>query len=756
MPAAPPATASTPRARQQRAPDGHGRRGWHNRPGERPVDVVRPRRTARRRGGPGPRGRGRGGRRRSRRGGRRGRPSASTSARRAEDAGCASPTTSPPSRAATAAGAGRSRWPAAATTARSRSARSCCCPAPTRWSRPPGCRGTSGSAPATSASATCCPPPDDDERLVPGYARVRRPGRRGGRASRSASAASGCCRASAARTPPQRWHDGAARARRRHGARRPGPLRHLRVLPAARRVAARRVRRLRQRVRPGRRRGRRGRVRLRRALRRRRPSRCRRWPSPSSSTTTASTWSRGRTPAGRTLTRRHRPVRHRRAAGGGPRRRGRPRRPGSARTRTPRRTCASAATPTPGSSSWPRTPPTRPGRPGCPAGSVAVARRPAASCGSPTPAPRWTRPGSRRWRRCGRRPSATTPGSVGRFGVGFAAVLAVSRRAADRLEPTRRRCAFSAARTAAGGGRAARPGRRAGPPRRAARCCGWSGRSTDDERAGPAGYDTEVRLPLRPGVDGAALLAHARAAAADLLLALPDLVEIEVAGRRPCAATAAPAPGEVVRSASGAGGWPAARPLGRRDARHRPPSSAPRRDWSAAGRCRSTAAGAPDRSPTTSCTRPTATAERLGLPARLIATVPLEPDRRRVRPGPATDAVLAGAVAALPRPGRAPPRPQRPGRAGARAPGSRAPSSTAGCATGWSTRCAATALAARRGRRRAGARPRAEWLGPPRRRRPSLRAPLAERRRSTGSLGRRRRPPPAGAGRRAGSAPPSW
>ena len=43
---------------------------------------------------------------------------------------------------------------------------------------------------------------------------------------------------------------------------------------------------------------------------------------------------------------------------------------------------------------------------------------------------------------------------------------------------------------------------------------------------------------------------------------------------------------------------------------------------------------------------PTATAERLGLPARLIAPLPLEPDRRRVRPGPAADAVLGAAAAA--------------------------------------------------------------------------------------------------------------
>jgi hypothetical protein len=43
---------------------------------------------------------------------------------------------------------------------------------------------------------------------------------------------------------------------------------------------------------------------------------------------------------------------------------------------------------------------------------------------------------------------------------------------------------------------------------------------------------------------------------------------------------------------------------------------------------------------------PTATAEALSLPARLIATLPMEADRRRVRLGPVTDAVVAGAAEA--------------------------------------------------------------------------------------------------------------
>ena len=129
-------------------------------------------------------------------------------------------------------------------------------------------------------------------------------------------------------------------------------------------------------------------------------------------------------------------------------------------------------------------------------------------------------------------------GSVGRFGVGFTAVLALS--AAPRLLAVDGGVAFSAERTAqevAGlPGPAAELARRDEPP--VLRLV-WP---TDE--APPAGFDTEVRLPLRPGVDGAALLDQARAGVPDLLLVLPDLVEIEVAGT--AVRRSEPHPGEVV------------------------------------------------------------------------------------------------------------------------------------------------------------------------------------------------------------------
>ena len=287
-------------------------------------------------------------------------------------------------------------------------------------------------------------------------------------------------------------------------------------------------------------------------------------------------------------------------------------------------------------------------------------------------------------------------GAVGRFGVGFAAVLAVSD--APRVVSTSGAVAFSAARTAEAvadlPGPAAELARRDAPP--VLRLV-WPSAEHP-----PAGFATEVRLPLRAGVDGAALLAHARSAASDLLLALPALVEIDVDGHvvRRCGAGRR----RHGRAAAVAGG--AARRV--RSTRPTPPSSSATAGsgsvtWALplSGALGDDVAHAP-----------TATAEALALPARLIATLPLEPDRRRVRLGPVTDAVLDGAAAAyvdlvrsvapderlalVPRPGfpRSPldgaaarPDRRRPARGGL-APG-RVPSDGAGAAG--RTRCPAAA-----------------------------------------------------------------
>ena len=162
------------------------------------------------------------------------------------------------------------------------------------------------------------------------------------------------------------------------------------------------------------------------------------------------------------------------------------------------------------------------------------------------------------------------PDGVGRFGVGFAAVLAVTDEPA--VLSTTGGVRFSAARTRAAV---------AAVPDLAAELASRDGAvpvlrlPEPADGAPPEGFDTEVVLPLRPGArdDVAAALTGLRA---DLLLALPGLAEIEVRrstavrrvltrrARRRCSgsptatsstrwAVAEPAPGSCPPSCSPAG-----------------------------------------------------------------------------------------------------------------------------------------------------------------------------------------------------------
>ncbi|RZQ61829.1 sacsin N-terminal ATP-binding-like domain-containing protein [Amycolatopsis suaedae] len=191
------------------------------------------------------------------------------------------------------------------------------------------------------------------------------------------------------------------------------------------------------------------------------------------------------------------------------------------------------------------------------------------------------------------RASAKRGDTAGRFGVGFAAVLAVTD--APRIVSTTGSVAFSAERTRA-----------------------ESGRSGDvpvlrlvwpvDEQP-PEGFDTEVRLSGVPDT----ILDDIRREVPDLLLALPWLARIEVDG------DVWSRSGDEITGPGGVTRWhthsdqgvtwavPLDRPLGE-DVLH----------------------------------APTPTDERLSLPARLIASLPIEPNRRRVLPG--ADAVLARAA----------------------------------------------------------------------------------------------------------------
>ena len=278
-------------------------------------------------------------------------------------------------------------------------------------------------------------------------------------------------------------------------------------------------------------------------------------------------------------------------------------------------------------------------------------------------------------------------GSVGRFGVGFAAVLAVSDRPEIAGAAGGVRWSLTEATELARAAGEERPEllaeleRRAGerhavpllrlplplaePAAVDAVDAVDAGHAGDGQRAVPArtavpeGYDTVITLPLR---DAAAEdLADRLLAAVDdtLLLALPGLSEVVLdtpAGQRALARrqfgpytqiTEEPGPaGSAVRSTrwrvSSLGGVAdetllADRPLEERERRH----------WSISWAVPVDAEGAP--APPASAPvlhAPTPTDDALGLPALLMGSFPLEPTRRHVAPGPLTDFLLQRAAEA--------------------------------------------------------------------------------------------------------------
>lgn len=231
--------------------------------------------------------------------------------------------------------------------------------------------------------------------------------------------------------------------------------------------------------------------------------------------------------------------------------------------------------------------------------------------------------------------------SVGRFGVGFAAVLGVTD--APRVVSRSGGVEFSALRTVHAV--ADDPALRAELSRRGGRPpvlrLVWP-----VDGAPPPGFDTEVGLPLRAGIDPEKLLAAFADEAGDLLLALPWLHRIDIGdrvlrreGEDPVLVHDGPElrRWRVVRRAgllptavlTGLG--PEARP-----------------EWSLCWALPLGPEGVPLPLTGEVLHAPTPTAERLTLPARLIGTVPVDSSRRHVHPGPAVDLLLDAAARAYP------------------------------------------------------------------------------------------------------------
>ncbi|MGH3999130.1 MAG: sacsin N-terminal ATP-binding-like domain-containing protein, partial [Pseudonocardiaceae bacterium] len=231
--------------------------------------------------------------------------------------------------------------------------------------------------------------------------------------------------------------------------------------------------------------------------------------------------------------------------------------------------------------------------------------------------------------------------SVGRFGVGFAAVLGVTD--APRVVSRSGGVAFSAQRTAQAV--ASDPAlhaeliRRGGQP--PVLRLVWP--VTGDL---PPGFDTEVRLPLRPGIDPDVLLAAFGTEAADLLLALPWLHRIDIGDRVLCREGDDPV---LVHDGPGLRRWRVARRAGTLPAAALAGLGAEARaEWSLCWALPVDPDGAPLPLVSEVLQAPTPTAEPLTLPARLIATVPVDSSRRHVHPGPAADVVLHTAAEAYP------------------------------------------------------------------------------------------------------------
>ncbi|MGP3983529.1 sacsin N-terminal ATP-binding-like domain-containing protein [Streptomyces sp. KR80] len=239
--------------------------------------------------------------------------------------------------------------------------------------------------------------------------------------------------------------------------------------------------------------------------------------------------------------------------------------------------------------------------------------------------------------------------AVGRFGVGFAAVLAVSDEPAVVGRTGGVRWSLAEARELAMEAAGASPGL-ADELRRRDGHVPLLRLPLPAQGTAPVGYDTAVVLPLR---DGAAvdLVARLLAGIDDaLLLTLPGLAEVVVETPEGVRTLTRRQDGPYVVIEDSALGaptrttrWRTAAAGGRVDPAllaDRPIEERLRPTWSVswAVPVSETEAGAPARPATAPVVHaPTPTDEPLGLPALLIASLPLEPTRRHAAPGPLTD-----------------------------------------------------------------------------------------------------------------------
>lgn len=239
-------------------------------------------------------------------------------------------------------------------------------------------------------------------------------------------------------------------------------------------------------------------------------------------------------------------------------------------------------------------------------------------------------------------------GAVGRFGVGFAAVLAVSDEPSMLTDGGS--VTWSMARTRADLAALDVPELVDEVQRRGNALPVLRLPYASDARPSVEGYDTEVVLPLRD--DAAVELVRGLLADIDavLLLTLPSLasVEIVIDGVARELIAEQTTDGVVVDGTR----WIVHETTGRLDPelmRDRPVEERGRRDFVLTWAVPIDDAGAPVAMPPSVPAvvhAPTPTDEPLTLPALLVAPLPLDPSRRHVAPGPLRDALLDHAAAA--------------------------------------------------------------------------------------------------------------
>ncbi|NBE52852.1 sacsin N-terminal ATP-binding-like domain-containing protein [Streptomyces boluensis] len=243
--------------------------------------------------------------------------------------------------------------------------------------------------------------------------------------------------------------------------------------------------------------------------------------------------------------------------------------------------------------------------------------------------------------------------TVGRFGVGFAAVLAVSDEPAVVGRTGGVRWSLVEAREAAGAVAAERSPDLADEIRRRDGHVPLLRLPFAAEGSAPDTYDTVVILPLRDAAAEALVERLLDGVDDALLLALPGLTEVVVEtpeGVRTLTRDHDGAYARISDSAHGTTRWRTVERNGRLDPellRDRPVEERARPQWSVTWAVPVDGDGAPQRPRTAPVVHaPTPSDEALGVPALLIASFPLDATRRHAAPGALTDFLVARAAEA--------------------------------------------------------------------------------------------------------------